>query len=246
MQKKSHKKLFIACGVFAGLLCAWFIYLACYYRALPSAKSLVDAKEAAAKKTLVFYPSDKTINSSIGIIFYPGGSVEYTAYAPLMQQIADECGCTCFLLHVYHNLAILNCNRAKGITQAYPDISDWYVAGHSLGGSAASIFVKKHTDEFDGIIFLGSFPIPDLSDSSLRALFIFGSNDGILDRESYEKNKFRNPADFTEKVIEGANHAFYGSYGTQLGDGTASITPEQQQEITAQTIHLWLQNMGTD
>jgi hypothetical protein len=35
-------------------------------------------------------------------------------------------------------------------------------------------------------------------------------------------------SNFAVKVIEGGNHCQFGSYGFRNGDGTASISPQQQ------------------
>ena len=37
-------------------------------------------------------------------------------------------------------------------------------------------------------------------------------------------------------MIEGGNHAQFGDYGLQKGDGQAGISREEQQEITARLI----------
>ena len=42
--------------------------------------------------------------------------------------------------------------------------------------------------------------------------------------------------DYTEVVIEGGCHAYFGAYGAQDGDGEPSISAEQQWEMTAQAI----------
>ena len=34
----------------------------------------------------------------------------------------------------------------------------------------------------------------------------------------------------TEIIIQGGNHAQFGNYGPQQGDGIAKITPEKQQD----------------
>lgn len=44
------------------------------------------------------------------------------------------------------------------------------------------------------------------------------------------------PADFNELVIEGGNHAGFGSYGAQAGDGEATISQEKQWRQTADEI----------
>lgn len=46
----------------------------------------------------------------------------------------------------------------------------------------------------------------------------------------------RMPEDDTELVIEGGNHAWFAYYGEQDGEGTASITKEEQQKKTAAAI----------
>ena len=44
------------------------------------------------------------------------------------------------------------------------------------------------------------------------------------------------PAYNVEKVIEGGNHAFVGSYGRQEGDGEAGITAQEQQEMIVRLV----------
>ena len=74
----------------------------------------------------------------------------------------------------------------------------------------------------------------------MEVLSIYGSQDGVLNREKYEKEKKNLPSDVTEYVIEGGNHAGYGNYGKQKGDGEAEIPKkEQQQEVIDQVIVMW-------
>lgn len=58
----------------------------------------------------------------------------------------------------------------------------------------------------------------------------------MLNREKYEKYRSNLPQDAVEISIEGGNHAYFGSYGNQEGDGTASIIPQQQVQITADAL----------
>ncbi|MBR0081818.1 MAG: hypothetical protein IJP98_03650 [Clostridia bacterium] len=43
-------------------------------------------------------------------------------------------------------------------------------------------------------------------------------------------------ANATEHVIDGGNHAQFGSYGLQAGDGIARISPQQQIDETVSVI----------
>lgn len=170
-----------------------------------------------------------------GFIFYPGGKVEYTAYVPLMQACAEE-GILCVLVEMPFNLAVLDVNAADGIQEEYPEIEEWYIGGHSLGGSMATSYIADHTEEYEGLVLLGSYATVDLSDTGLAVLSLFGSEDRVMNREKYDKNKSNLPDDLTEFVIDGGCHAYFGMYGAQDGDGTPTITNEEQIRITVENI----------
>ena len=57
-----------------------------------------------------------------------------------------------------------------------------------------------------------------------------------MNREKYAENKANLPENFTEVIIEGGSHAYFGMYGEQEGDGTASISAQSQILITASRI----------
>ena len=181
--------------------------------------------------TIVFEPEGATK----GFIFYPGGKVEYTAYIPLMQACAEN-GILCVIVEMPFNLAVFDINAADGIQKEYPQIENWYIGGHSLGGSMAASYLEKHTNEYEGLILLGSYSTADLSDDELEVLSIYGSEDQVLNREKYNDNISNLPKNFKEIVIEGGCHAYFGMYGAQDGDGTPSITNEEQIQQTVEYI----------
>ena len=173
--------------------------------------------------TVVFAPD----SAAVGFIFYPGGKVEYTAYLPLMEALASE-GVLCVLVEMPFNLAVLDVNAADGIQEQYPQIERWYIGGHSLGGSMAASYAADHADAFDGLILLAAYSTADLTGTGLDVLSVYGSEDGVMNREKYETYRANLPQDFTELVIDGGCHAFFGMYGPQDGDGTPGITNEEQ------------------
>ena len=61
-----------------------------------------------------------------------------------------------------------------------------------------------------------------------------------MNKEKYEQNKSNLPEDFTEIVIEGGNHACFGMYGEQKGDGTATLAGSKQIEFTANEIYKFI------
>ena len=216
------------------------IYAADYYHADETAAAALHSNEIVT----VQYISDNIVafcpaEAQKGIIFYPGGKVEYTAYAPLLQALAEQ-NIVSVVVKMPLNLAVMDVNAADGIKDNYPQIEDWYMAGHSLGGSMAASYISQHTEEYEGLILLASYSTADLSDADIDVISIYGSNDEVLNMESYKENYSNLPQDTTEIIIENGCHAYFGSYGEQAGDGTAQITPQQQWEATVEHIVQWI------
>ena len=160
-----------------------------------------------------------------GLIFYPGGKVEHTAYLPLMIALAER-GILCVLTPMPCRLAVLDVNAAEEIFEKFPQVDSWYIGGHSLGGSMAASYLSKNTDKLDGLVLLGSYSTADVSDS--HVITILGTEDEVTNMKKYENNKVNIPIGCEEVLITGGNHAYFGMYGEQKGDGIASITPAEQ------------------
>lgn len=209
------------------------IYVSDYYRADSvaitsfTASHSVKANESSGG-FIVFEP----IDPDAGFIFYPGGKVEYTAYIPLMSALAEK-GMLCILIPMPFNLAVLDMNAAKGMTNKYPEVDNWYIGGHSLGGSMAASFVADNSDDFDGLILLGSYSTAEVT---LPVLSVYGSEDKVMNREKYDKYKTNISSSLTETVIDGGCHAYFGMYGAQDGDGTPSVSNEEQIHLTVEEI----------
>lgn len=236
-QKKCLRRIIIiVLAVILAIAAAFLIYTGDYYHADTIANTaLISSSSVTVSKLgddLVFTPAG---GASAGLIFYPGGKVEYTAYAPLMHRIAEQ-GIQCVLVKMPFNLAVLDISAADGIAAEFPEISSWYIGGHSLGGTMAASCAARHTGEFSGMILLASYSTADISGSGLKVLSMYGTWDGVLNMDSYQKNRPNLPADADETVINGGNHAGFGSYGVQSGDGTADITAAEQMEITASAV----------
>lgn len=183
----------------------------------------------------LYFSSAQPKENQTGIIFYPGGKVEYESYAPLMRQLAEE-GYAVFLVDVPFGLAVFDIKAAKEVMADYPEISNWYVAGHSLGGSMAAIYAEEANDRLAGLILLASYSTADLPKTELNVLSIYGSEDTVLNSQSVKENRSLLPEDHNEIIIEGGNHAQFGNYGEQAGDGEATISTEEQQRATVEAI----------
>lgn len=238
--RKTRRVLLLHLLILALLLggCLW--YLESYYHADTAAIAAFSAGLGVQESTL----ADGSLcfgtgNEAVGLIFYPGGKVEHSAYAPLMRELAAH-GVFCVLCRMPFRLAVFDESAAEDVRAAFPDVARWYLCGHSLGGTVAASYLTRHAEDYEGLILLASYSTSDLSASGLRALCIRGSEDGVLNQSRYEKNLSNLPADTEEVVISGGCHAYFGMYGPQRGDGTPSITNESQLRQTAEAILDWL------
>lgn len=224
------------------IICLLLIFAACwnylnnYYHADFEAIAAVSVgsqiRTEIRNNTIFFYPNKEP---ETGLIFYPGGKVEHTAYIPLMENLAQR-GILCVLIEMPFHLAVFDPDAAEDIPAQLPEINSWYLGGHSLGGAMASSYLSQHSIAFQGLILLGAYSTADLSESGLAVLSVYGSEDLVLNRDAYEKNRSNLPKDFTETVLEGGCHAGFGMYGTQEGDGSPALSASEQIIQTADLI----------
>ena len=122
----------------------------------------------------------------------------------------------------------------------YPEIKNWFVGGHSLGGVAASWYAASHLD-IKGVVLWGSMPANDLLKiKDVPTLLVYGTSDGLISVETYNNSRDSFPLDASIVIIEGGNQAQFGSYGFQDGDNEASISQEEQ---WAQTVNATIEFM---
>ena len=230
------KRIISICILIALLFGATGIYINGFYRAGDGALAAFASGEVLSDRVTVFRPAEPVAaEEAVGLMFYPGGKVEASSYAPLLGELAEQ-GITCVLLEMPANLAVLDKNAAEGIAEQIPEVDHWYIGGHSLGGAMAASFVSEHAEEFARLVLLAAYSTEDLTNSDVDVLSLYGSEDGVLNRNAYEENRNHLPEGMTEVVIDGGNHAQFGEYGFQEGDGEATISGDEQRAVTADTI----------
>lgn len=213
----------IGLGLLALIIVAsagFFIYTMDYSKAQSIA---ITAKQSAVDQSKSIH-AFLNETSTIGIIFYPGGKVEAAAYAPLCHQLSQT-GVSVFLVDMPFNLAVFDIDAADRVRKLNPQIKTWFIAGHSLGGAMAYSHFEKRETVYAGIILLAAYP---LTKSERPYLILKGSNDMVLDESKV--------AGFDYITIQGGNHAQFGDYGLQKGDGVASISAQAQLDLTIEAI----------
>lgn len=185
---------------------------------------------------LVFQPTSQSDMlhppPSIGFILYPGGKVDYRAYAPIAREIASR-GYLVIVPPMPLNLAFFGSDAASAIIDAFPNTKKWAVGGHSVGGVAASSFASSHPDEIGGIAFWASYPAGDMRTFPGEVVSIYGTNDGLASPVEIQASKKNLPSSTVYVPIKGGDHAQFGAYGPQSGDNPAMISPARQRRQLA-------------
>lgn len=188
---------------------------------------------------LVFRPA--ALQPSTGFIFYPGGHVDYRSYAPQMRSLAAQ-GYLAVIAPMPLSLAVFAPGKAADVVADFPEIGQWAVGGHSLGGAMAANFVFGNPDAMDGLALWAAYPANNNSlfeHSSLAVTSIYGTNDQVATPDTILTSKPLLPPATGWVAIEGGNHAQFGSYGPQPGDGEPAISGEEQtRQAVAATVEM--------
>lgn len=244
-----HRKLFITIGALLVIMIGVCVgYTQYYYHADLDAASALESDSSLASRASVtvsktdygwFFDGPSEENA---LIFYPGGKVEETAYAPLLHRLAAD-GIDVCLVKMPARLAVLDGDKADDVISQY-SYEHWFIGGHSLGGAMAANYLAdpdstESASEIEGLVLLAAYPSKPLRDP-LRTLTIYGSKDGVLNMQKYTEGMALLSSEPTEHIIKGGNHAQFGNYGVQKGDGKASISSDEQQQETIDAIIDWI------
>lgn len=228
--EKKHNKIHLIWIIpllcLAILTIVFLIYASSYFHADQTALDALGSDELVKVSEAEYGwffdgPSEENV-----YIFYPGAKVEETAYAPLLHQLAENDMDVC-LVKMPLRFAFLGLNKAESIIQNNK-YDHYFIGGHSLGGAMAAVYAANHSETIDGVIHFASYSTKELDDSMME-IVIYGTEDKIVSRKSIEKGREIAPDRYYEYTIDGGNHAQFGNYGNQPGDGTASISAQDQQ-----------------
>ncbi|OOB90795.1 alpha/beta hydrolase [Rathayibacter sp. VKM Ac-2630] len=162
--------------------------------------------------------------SGEGLVFVPGAKVDAESYEATLAPLVAE-GVTVVITRPILNLAFFDLRSLESFTDQAEGVDEWFVGGHSLGGVKACRWAGG--DDVAGLVLLGSYCANDLSGSGLAVLSVSGSEDGLSTPAKVAAARDLLPASAESVEIEGANHAAFGWYGPQPGDGVATIGHEE-------------------
>ena len=246
------RRAWITFGLLAlAVLCAWSIIAYCAtdeaHKALRSNEQVIVQRGAS---TWLFLPVNRSTQPDVGLVFFPGALVEPAAYAPLAQKVAAA-GYVVLLIEVPRRGIFGGADgnevlkRARSAMKSVSGIHRWVIAGHSRGAAIAARMVHVDSSAISGLVLIGSSHPRDfsLADTKVPVTKVYGTRDGVAKVVRVEETRGRLPPSTRWVRIEGGNHSQFGYYGFQLGDRTAQISREQQQEVTFKAL---LESLITD
>lgn len=228
MRRKTKKRIKISLSVLVGVLLlsvvSFIAYASFYYKAEDTAREWLEKdSEIVIMDNLTIIPAAEP--SDTALIFYPGAKVEVLSYLPILQKLKEN-GISSVLVEMPFNMAIFDSKAADEIFELLPEIENWYIGGHSMGGAMASSYASDNSDKVEGLILLGAYVYGNYPPE--KSLTIYGSFNSNLEKNiSYTDNIV---------LIQGGNHAQFGNYGEQKGDPSATISSEEQQDIAVHAI----------
>jgi len=199
----------------------------------------------------IFMPANADA-AEVALVFLPGGGVDPDAYVPLVRRIAES-GVPLALVRLPWRMAFSENAQAETwsrVVRARTRLGatrPLVLAGHSRGAALTGTFASSYGPTLSGLIMIGTTHPRDhdLSRLPIPVLKVAGTRDCVADLAASQANARNLPSSTSWVVIEGANHAQFGYYGSQLGDCTATISRQDQQDQTLEAMLTWLASVST-
>ncbi len=186
----------------------------------------------ARDNRVIMSPTQDT--ASVGMLYFPGARVDPYSYLYPLVDIAAE-GTTVVIVDPLFNMALIDSRGVGELTRDLPEVAEWVLAGHSLGGVKACL-EADHPSVIHLVLF-ASYCATDISSLDIGVLQIVGDQDGLLDNDlRLEALSLLPASEDATLVIPGANHADFGTYGPQPGDGPSSFTDEEMRAIITEAL----------
>jgi hypothetical protein len=222
-------------GVLAGV--TWWLVTAPDAEVAPLAAVRSDPALRVTEDGGVWTLAPASGQGDTAVVFYPGGGVPPEAYLANWAPIVSETGITVHVPSMPLRLAVLRPGSAAAVIDAHPEVSNWWVGGHSLGGAMAASFAGgTQPGELAGLVLWASYATAgaELSDrDDLVVVSVSGSEDGLSTPDDITERTPLLPSDTTFTELDGVTHAQFGAYGPQSGDGNPGVTGQQARRAIA-------------
>ncbi|WP_371739971.1 alpha/beta hydrolase [Frigoribacterium sp. VKM Ac-2836] len=240
----------VALGLFATVVLAatgFFVWAKTPMSATASSLQAVADDDRVAvtstPDTVVMRPAE-TAPTGQGLVFVAGARVDPQAYEQTFAGLVAT-GVTVVIERPVLGFGILDPRPLSTFTDLAPEVDAWAVGGHSLGGVRACRYAADDLT-VDALVLFGSYcATTDLSDDDeLAVLSLGGSEDGLSTPTTIAEYRDMLPSGATVVEIDGSDHAQFGSYGEQPGDGSARISDEEARDRITRELTSFFAGVG--
>jgi hypothetical protein len=190
----------------------------------------VQVEVSDRERAIIITPtSNEQLLADTVFVFYPGGRVDPYAYLPPLAHTAEATGLRVVIPKAPLNLAIADTRDIKQLALLAGDHATIATGGHSLGGVRGCI--QADDPRVSHLVLFASYCANDLTArTNLTVITILGDLDGLTDPGQVSEAAAVLPGEPETITIRGANHASFGAYGPQSGDGPSRIGSERMHE----------------
>lgn len=178
-----------------------------------------------------------------GIIFYPGAYCDVRGYTPVWKEVAAQ-GYLVVSPKMPFDFAIFSPNAADKVRAAHPEIEQWIIAGHSMGGAMVGVYADNNRNNLAGVIVFDSHPpgSNSLADSDLPILLFERARADGSRSQKFIDNARLYPESAQLNLIPGGQHMYYGSFdgGSYQEEWDPGIERETMQKIVVDGVNAWL------
>lgn len=190
--------------------------------------NLVSVTEA--DRAVVIIPQVEDADTPSVLVYYPGARVDPYAYVPVLGELAARTGFRVVIPRPPLNLALTDSRTVDQLAALAGPAEEILVGGHSLGGVRACL--AADSTEVTVLLLHASYCANDLSTrGDLRVLTLLGSRDDLTDLALVADARPLLPKDAQETTLSGFNHAAFGAYGPQAGDGEATVSRKEATDL---------------
>lgn len=194
-----------------------------------------DFKVTETNHSIILASSQYTAQT--GIVFIPAIRIDPHAYIYKLSGIVENSGVTVVITKPTFNLPPIDFRPIATFTGDVGGVDNWYVAGHSRGGTRACGYAADQSAHVKGLILLGGYCDTDVT---VPILDITAENDELASDKDIQQHANHLKGDLTNVTISDAAHSSFGDYGSQSGDGDASVDSEFMRYELTDNISTWL------